>query len=90
MITGLISTGIIGFMILLTKRLHTINTPFIRNIVALIVVIGVSVLFGSTNKNAVVDRIPKWFTSMVIWSFLFYSRTLCICRNKKELPIKKR
>lgn len=89
MITGLISTGIIGFMILLTKRLHTINTPFIRNIVALIVVIGISVLFGSTNKMQSLIAFPNGLLPWSSGALFFIVGLYVFAETKKELPIKK-
>lgn len=88
LVAGLISLTLIGVIILATKRLHTLNTPFIRILVALLVVNGVSVFFASTNRLQALYSLPNGLLPLVSGILIFLSGLYVYAETKKELPVK--
>ncbi len=86
--SSLVLLGLIGVSILISRKLHTINTPFIRITVALLAVKGVSLLFASTNRIQALYILPTGLLPLAA-SLLFFIGALYIyVETKKELPLK--
>lgn len=88
MISSLVLVGLIGLTILLTKKLHTYNTPIIRTLVALVAATGVSVLFASTNRMQSLMSFPIGLLPLISGALFVIVGLNIFAETKKELPIK--
>ena len=78
----------ISASILISRKFHTINTPFIRIVLALLVVRTVSLVFASTNRIQALYSLPTGLLPLFACILFLIGALYIYAETKKELPLK--